>query len=193
MRVAMLCIKVKVNSLGGVERGIWNIGLPYPHTIRKIAATERDIKHTIKAGQRYYRMTYLFPTHSDICVLLNGPWILASSLFSHLYSHITASISPEEVVVSPDDAGTAGWDTGASENMSTGSAREENIWHRARGKMQSVAALATDSAASYNYTSSLFFSLNVIFHLLVGITVHSWGLGLRILAHWRMCAGGPWR
>lgn len=64
--------------------------------------------------------THLFSTHSDICVLVKGPWISASSLFSHLYSHMTASITGWGAEGVLDDV-----DTGWSENMSTGSVTTE--------------------------------------------------------------------
>ena len=77
---------------------------------------------------RLLHTTYLFPTHSDICVLVKGPWILASSVFSHLYSHITesttaapapaATVAGVAVAVAEEEEG---W-VGSSENMSTGSA-----------------------------------------------------------------------
>ena len=61
---------------------------------------------------------YLFSTHSAICVLVKGPWTLASSEFSHLYSHVTASSTggpPGGWLDDDDDDGFS------SENMSTGS------------------------------------------------------------------------
>ena len=61
---------------------------------------------------------YLFSTHSDICVLVKGPWILASSEFSHLYSHVTESATggpPGGWLDDDDDDGFS------SVNMSTGS------------------------------------------------------------------------
>ena len=67
--------------------------------------------------------TYLFPTHSDICVLVKGPWTLASSVFSHLYSHITESTTAAPAAAAAVVVAVAEeeW-VGSSENMSTGSA-----------------------------------------------------------------------
>ena len=64
--------------------------------------------------------TYLFPTHSDICVLVKGPWTLASSVFSHLYSHITESTTTAAAAAAVAEEEEE-W-VGSSENMSTGSA-----------------------------------------------------------------------
>ena len=67
----------------------------------------------------YYTFSYPDSAHSNICVLLKGPWSSASSLFSHLYSHITSSRRGVEPVAME----VVGWSSSA--NISTGSAKSK--------------------------------------------------------------------